>query len=91
LVTVAPPVNFFDFAGLGRPSCPWLLVQGKSDEIVPCSAVEEWVSELPEGPEAIFMDGVGHFFHKRLNDLRSAIEQSVDATPQASKHVVNQN
>ncbi|MEY3338384.1 MAG: hypothetical protein RL245_1376, partial [Pseudomonadota bacterium] len=29
LVTVAPPVGRWDFADLGPPTCPWLIVQGE--------------------------------------------------------------
>lgn len=90
LITVAPPVNFFDFSGLGSPNCPWLLVQGTNDEIVPFAAVDEWVSELNQQPASVYMDDVGHFFHKKLNDLRAVIEEHIIGQT-ADACAVNQN
>ncbi|CAN5201153.1 Dot/Icm type IV secretion system effector CoxH3 [soil metagenome] len=72
LVTVAPPVERLD-TGLGEPGCPWLIVQGGSDEIVDCEAVLEWVNRLAPGPRLVVLDGVGHFFHGRLSELRSIV------------------
>jgi len=79
LITVAPPVNFFNFSGIKSPSCPWLIVQGKDDEVVPFNDVKEWVEELYPTPEFVALDNVGHFFHRRLNELRSTIEDQIIA------------
>ncbi len=73
LITVAPPVQRFAFAGLEPPECPWLIIQGDDDELVDSDAVIEWVNGLPPGPELAVMDGVDHFFHGRLIDLRELI------------------
>src|SRR3990167_7077236 len=35
LATVAPGVSHFDFTKLKPISCPWLVIQGEQDEIVP--------------------------------------------------------
>ncbi len=85
LITVAPPVNFFDFSSLPAPQCPWLLVQGEADEIVPSEQVLSWAQAQRPAPDIIRMPAVGHFFHGNLNRLRDAvyehIAQSVDAAP----------
>lgn len=73
MVTVAPPVNFFDVGALPSLPCRWLLVQGTEDEIVPSAQVMTWVSELEPAPELLTLEGAGHFFHGRLNELRQGL------------------
>lgn len=73
LITVAPPLNFFDFSVLRTPACPWVLVQGESDEIVPGKQVLAWAALQTPMPEMIRMAGVGHFFHGNLNSLRERL------------------
>jgi len=73
LVTVAPAVHLYDFSTLHLPDCPWLLVQGDADEVVPVDTVHRWLSTLKRPPETVILPGVGHFFHQRLNDLRAVL------------------
>lgn len=77
LITVAPPVNFFNFSGIKTPDCPWLVIQGTDDELVPFKDVKEWVDELYPAPDFVTLDNVGHFFHRRLNELRATIEDRI--------------
>lgn len=73
LITVAPPVNFFDFGLLKPPGCPWLLVQGEADEIVPSVDVFTWAQAQHPTPQINRLPDVGHFFHGRLNQLREQV------------------
>lgn len=77
LVTVAPPVESFDFAALPRPRCPWLVVQGEEDEVVAPDAVFSWIEAMEEPPQLVRMEDAGHFFHRRLMDLRGVIKNGV--------------
>jgi alpha/beta superfamily hydrolase len=77
LITIAPPVQRFDFSGLDAPTCPWLIVQGDADEVVDPRSVIDWVERLARKPQLIVMPGVGHFFHGRLNELRDAVVGAV--------------
>jgi hypothetical protein len=81
LITVAPPVNFFDFSTISAPQCPWLLVQGEADEVVPSEQVFAWAQRQAPGPEIIRMPDVGHFFHGNLNRLRERLTEHI---PQAN-------
>ncbi len=74
LITIAPPVQRFDFSTLAVPQCPWLVVQGDQDELVDHEAVLAWTRSLQPAPEVVILPGAEHFFHGRLNDLRSAIQ-----------------
>jgi len=73
LVTVAPAVHLYDLSDLEPPACPWLLIQGEDDEVAPVEEVRRWLARLRTPPQSVFLPGVGHFFHQRLNDLRSAL------------------
>lgn len=77
LVTVAPAVHLYDTSKLTLPDCPWLLIQGEADEVVPVEAVRQWIAGLARPPQAVYMPGVGHFFHQRLGELRNALEAFV--------------
>ena len=50
LITVAPAVHLYDFSTLSIPSCPWLLIQGEADEVVPVEAVRAWLSGIAAAP-----------------------------------------
>ncbi|MDH4258910.1 MAG: alpha/beta hydrolase [Gammaproteobacteria bacterium] len=73
LVTVAPPVQRFDFARLEAPHCPWLVVQGDADELVDHQAVLGWTRTLEPAPEVEILPGAEHFFHGRLTAVRSLV------------------
>src|SRR5579863_4186521 len=83
VVLVAPGITRlertdFDAARAAVPQCPWLIVQGDADEVVPQEAVLEWARELKPAagtpqPHVALLPGASHFFHGRLNELRDAV------------------
>jgi alpha/beta superfamily hydrolase len=73
LVTVAPPVQRFDFTLLPVPRCPWLVAQGDSDELVDHERVLAWTRSVSPPPEVRLLAGAEHFFHGRLTELRSIV------------------
>jgi alpha/beta superfamily hydrolase len=54
-----------------------LVVQGEEDDVVEPQAVFDWVDSLPEPPTLVRMPEAGHFFHRRLMDLRGAVKNGV--------------
>ena len=74
LVTVAPAVSYLPADRLTENSFPWLLIQGDQDEIVPADSVLDWFNALLHQPRLEILEGAGHFFHGRLNDLRQIVE-----------------
>ena len=84
LVTVAPPVGRWDFSSIAAPTCPWLVVQGSEDELVPAAGVVAWAQALQPAVRISMLDGATHFFHGRLHELQDAVSAFVvDAAPAA--------
>lgn len=77
MISVAPPVGLRDFAGVLAPPCPWLVVQGEADEIVSAEKVFAWFEKNAPAAHVIRMPDTGHFFHRRLLDLRGAVKNGV--------------
>ena len=77
LITVAPPVGRYEFGEMAMPGCPWLVVQGEEDEVVDPQGVFDWIETLDPQPSVIRMPATGHFFHRRLMDLRGAVKNAV--------------
>lgn len=81
LITVAPPVNLFNFHDVAPPACPWWLIQGRRDEIVPCAEVERWLQRHHQPAQALYLDSADHFFHGQLNLLRDVLMQTLEPHP----------
>jgi len=73
LVTIAPAADRFDFTALTKITCPWIVVMGDADEVVPPKVVFDWARSHQPAPTLIRMEGVGHFFHGKLIDLREQL------------------
>lgn len=74
LVSIAPPVNHYDFTPVRELTCPWLIIQGDSDEIVPMAAVVTWLAQPARvTPQWIEFPQTGHFFHGKLVALRDTL------------------
>ncbi len=80
LITIAPPVERYGFEELLPPNCPWLVVQGDEDDVVSAEAVSKWAEGLDQPPDLVVMEGAGHFFHRRLMDLRGLIKNHVQSS-----------
>ena len=76
LLTVAPPVERYDYSELEIPQCPWLVIQGEDDDVVTPKAVYDYVSSTDPSPQLVTFKA-GHFFHRRLLDLKGAIKNGI--------------
>lgn len=77
LISIAPPAGRWDFDKIVTPVCPWLVIQGDDDEIVDPQAVYEWIDTLKRKPDLVRMPDTSHFFHRKLIDLRGALQHGV--------------
>jgi len=77
LISIAPPAGRWDFDKVATPVCPWLVIQGENDEIVDPQAVYDWIDTLKRKPDLVRMPDTSHFFHRKLIDLRGALQHGV--------------
>jgi alpha/beta superfamily hydrolase len=77
MISIAPPVGLRAFDGVMPPACPWLVVMPEADDIVEPQKVYDWIDSLKDKPTLVRMPDTGHFFHRRLMDLRGAIKNGV--------------
>lgn len=77
LVTVAPPVEHFPMQSLPAINCPWVLVQGELDDVVPAKAVLAWAEARDPQPIIVRFPQAGHFFHGQLAELREKITSAL--------------
>lgn len=75
LVTVAPAVQHFPMNEIPPIICPWVLVQGDRDDIVPPEKVYEWAEARDPKPIILRFPEAGHFFHGQLGELRERITE----------------
>jgi alpha/beta superfamily hydrolase len=78
LITVAPPVERLpeDFVA---PTCPWVLLHGTADDVVPAKPVLAWCAALAAPPRVVLVEGGGHFFHGRLPAVTAAVTTAFGA------------
>ena len=85
LISVAPPAGRWDFESIVLPTCPWLVIQGESDEIVDPQAVYDWLETSGAQAELVRMPETSHFFHRRMIDLRGVVKHWLESQlPRAS-------
>ena len=73
LILVAPSVVHFDLTQYPEPVCPWVVVQGEADEVVPASDVYAWIQGLSHQPTLIKVPECSHFFHGKLVELKEKL------------------
>ncbi|HVV69515.1 MAG TPA: alpha/beta fold hydrolase [Gammaproteobacteria bacterium] len=77
LITIAPAVNHVNFGDADQVRCPWLLIMGEADEIVPVADVKAWVKKLSVPVRCVFLPGVSHFFHGHLGLLSEELKRNL--------------
>jgi alpha/beta superfamily hydrolase len=74
LVSIAPPFGKYASGAPDQgPGCPWLAVHGRDDEVVSYDETMAALQRYVPPPEIVSMDGVGHFFHGRLTEVRGIV------------------
>ena len=74
LVTVAPPVHHYDYPAEQAIPCPWVVLQGDQDDVVPPEQVYAWLKTFKKPPYLLRFNDADHFFHGRLIPLRDELK-----------------
>lgn len=74
LVSIAPPFGryFDEIAAPPHPGCPWMAIHSRDDDTVRYEDTRAMLASYEPAPELHSVDGAGHFFHGRLNEIRDA-------------------
>lgn len=75
LLSIAPPVQSWDFTQLTSPTMPWTIIQGDADEVVAAQAVYDFAASFAPAPQLIKMAAT-HFFHGVLPELRAQVQSA---------------
>ncbi len=75
LLSIAPPVQYFDFNDAEMAECPWLVLMGEKDEIIDPELVYHWIKCRTQPPELITFPEAGHFFHGQIVKMSSILQQ----------------
>ena len=80
LVSIAPPFGryFDDAPPPPHPGCPWLVVHSRDDDTVPYEETAGALEAYDPPPRRVTVDGAGHFFHGRLEDVRNPVQSFLD-------------
>lgn len=79
LITIAPPVNIYNFNELSvAPEVDWSIIQGGEDEVVPPNQVFIWMRGLERKPDVYWREKASHFFHGELVWLRNLVKLLAD-------------
>lgn len=74
LVTVAPPFKYFESEPRpAHPGCPWLVLHSTDDDTVNYQDTRTELMRYQPPPELVTLQGAGHFFHGRLNDVQQPV------------------
>ena len=77
LVLLAPAVHHFDAPNQLPYEFETFVYMGDADEVVPFDEVRDWASRVVPAPHVSVFLGGGHFFHGRLTDLKSSLQEDI--------------
>ncbi|MEK6806433.1 MAG: alpha/beta fold hydrolase [Pseudomonadota bacterium] len=74
LATVAPPFKYFESEPRpAHPGCPWIVLHSMDDDVVSYESTKTELMRYQPAPELVTLQGAGHFFHSRLNDVQQPV------------------
>ncbi len=82
LLAIAPAVHHQnDYSELAEKIvCPYWVIMGEQDEVVPVEAVISWHHAIQSPTELILMPNASHFFHGQLMELQRYIHEWIQHT-----------
>ena len=78
LITIAPPVHKYDYAGLKGSAKPKFIIHGERDELIPIRLVRQFYAALPEPKELVEIDRANHLFDGQAGEVGDALEDLLE-------------
>ena len=83
-ISISPPASTHDFSFLAPCPASGLIVQGKDNDLVPASKVENLVERISKQKgisiEISIIEGANHFFTSHLDEAMTSINNYLDKT-----------
>ena len=83
-ISISPPASTHDFSFLAPCPASGLIVQGKDNDLVPASKVENLVERISKQKgisiEISIIEGANHFFTSHLDEAMTSIDNYLDKT-----------
>jgi alpha/beta superfamily hydrolase len=79
LITIAPALHYEHLQLTQAPLCPWLVVHGEADEVISYAYNQKWLQEKAPQAQWIPFSDTGHFFHGKLIELQSTVQDFLSA------------
>ena len=73
LITIAPTVNNYNYKTFTNVACPWLVILGDQDELVPLEKMKAFVGQPPVPVRFAVIQEASHFFHGKLIELQETL------------------
>ena len=73
LISIAPPIERFDYESFQPAPSPWMIIQGLQDEVVEPDGVLEFAKQHSPKLEMLTFEETGHFFHGKLVELKNRL------------------
>lgn len=74
VLTVAPPVDRYDFTPLIAAAKPTFIVHGEEDELIPAKDIRKFYATLAEPKELVIIEFANHLFEGRTPLVGDAVE-----------------
>lgn len=81
LLGVGLPIELYDFSFLSGTRRPVLVVQGEEDEFGPGPDIQGVMEGLDAPITLVRVQGAGHFFHDRFEELKDAVREYFTGGP----------
>jgi alpha/beta superfamily hydrolase len=91
VISLGTPVEaegrFYTYSFLRECAKPKLFISGSHDQYGPLPELQQVIDSVPEPKQFFVVEGVGHFFEGKLDQVRSLIEQWVTNKLLAAKPI----
>jgi len=77
LITIAPPIERFDYQAYSKQPNPWLIIQGEADDVVDPQGVIEFATQNKPVLGLVRFKDTGHFFHGKLIELKECLIEKI--------------
>jgi uncharacterized protein len=78
IITIAPPVDKYDFAPVRASAKPKFVIHGEADELIPLKAVRQFYATLQDPKELVEIDRANHLFEGQASEVGDALEQLLE-------------